>query len=565
MSSDWPQDAVEWGELLPEDFGACLQYVQDTQPSAKGALLRSRFRYRKDEFLKYCWPERFSLPFNEMHRHLFEVGDIPPWDLRRKPDTLHAVAAPRGMGKSAVCSFGDLVHAIVYDLEAFIVLISSGRDLVWDLSADLLGQFKPMEDGQTDDRRLSTLYGPFQTKGGKSAWSVSVKDRPPIAIATRSFGQDIRGIKHPSRGIRPTLIVLDDAEKKDRVRNPDQRTVWESTLTKDILKLSDRRRGSAFRFVGTILHTDSILSRRMRDPGWKARKYAAILEWPSDAAKKLWEECRQIWADLTRGDARRLDAVAYYEKHREKMDEGAVLLDPEGMPLFQLYELIWSQGYAAFLQEMQNEPVDPSVQVFNPERFSYFTVEHDEKGAYLYVEGARPRIVRWESLTRKFTQWDPSEGSLGGDPAAIATVARDAHGYKYVLNCWMALRPPSTQREALWSEAEAWGCARARIESNGFQDLAAEPFERERTSRREEGRFWRLDLEYKASHQNKEERIASSEPEITNGWLLFNRAISPQVFAQYSIWPSGDHDDGPDAIQGASSQLGGAGDIGMTS
>jgi len=562
----FPDDAAAWAELDPETFGEHFRYVYSHNPAKIPALLRLRFRHRKDEFLKYCWPERFGLPFNDMHRHLFEVSDVLPWHERPKPDLLDAVAAPRGMGKSSIASFGDVVHAIVYDVEAFIVLISSGRDLVWDLSIDLLNQFKPLPDGSKDLRPLTRLYGPFRTNGGKMQWQVSVRGRPEIALTTKSFGQDIRGIKHPTRGIRPTLVILDDAEKKDRVRNPEQRALWESTLSKDILKLSGRESGTAFRFVGTILHTDSILSRRLKDPGWRSEKYAAILQWPSERAQGFWEKCRSIWADLSLGPQRRRKALEYYEKRRPIMEEEVELLDPVGMPLFTLYELIWSQGLASFLQEMQNDPVDPTVAIFHSPRFSYFSVQTNDKGErFLVVEGERPRVVAEDDLVYKVLHWDPSEGSVAGDYAAIALVARDIHGYKYVLACWMARRPPSAQRDALWSMAEMWNVRRARIESNGFQDLAAEPYERERDQRRLDGRYWQLEIEHKAASTSKDERIASLEPEVSNGWILFNRALSKEVLAQFDMFPGGDHDDGPDAIQAACAQLGYAGGVGMRS
>ncbi len=562
-----PQNAMEWADPEPAEFGRILGHIRKSAPpdrvnEAIFAALRLRFRYRIDEFMRFCWPGRFELPFNEMHGYLFEISDVLPYDQRKKPDILEAVAAPRGMGKSSLSSFGVISHDIAYDNEAFIVLISSARELAWDLSFDLISQFKPPPNGAEDDRRFTRLYGPFNVVGGKSAWQVSVQGRPTVAVTTRSFGQAIRGIKHPGRGIRPTKVVIDDGEDKNRVRSPEQREVWQSTLSNDILKLSARHTGTVFQFVGTILHPDSILNRRMKDPGWRSKRFAAILAWPSN--RDLWEECRQIWCDLERGDQRRTDALAFYHEHRAEMDEGAELLDPVGMPLFQLYELIWAQGYASFLKEMQNEPIDPNVQIFHSETFTRFDVRADDRGSYLYVHAPRPRIVRFENLVRKFIQWDPAGGDLAGDYAAIACVARDNNGYKYVLGVWMAKRKPSIQREALWTMAEQWEVRQSAVESNGFADLVAEPFERERIERREGGQFWRLEVVRRPASSNKEERIASSEPEISNGWLAFNSDTPREVFAQYDQFPSGDHDDGPDAIQAAASELGSAGEIGMT-
>ncbi len=41
------------------------------------------------------------------------------------------------------------------------------------------------------------------------------------------------------------------------------------------------------------------------------------------------------------------------------------------------------------------------------------------------------------------------------------------------------------------------------------------------------------------------------EPAVANGWLTFNRALSRRFWLQWVDHPTGDHDDGPDATEGA--------------
>ena len=57
---------------------------------------------------------------------------------------------------------------------------------------------------------------------------------------------------------------------------------------------------------------------------------------------------------------------------------------------------------------------------------------------------------------------------------------------------------------------------------------------------------------YHEQHQNKEDRIATLEPAIANGWLAFNEKDLPGEFwTQFRQFPSADHNDAPDAVQGA--------------
>ena len=57
---------------------------------------------------------------------------------------------------------------------------------------------------------------------------------------------------------------------------------------------------------------------------------------------------------------------------------------------------------------------------------------------------------------------------------------------------------------------------------------------------------------YHEQHQNKEDRIETLEPAIANGWLAFNeRDLPPEFWTQFRQFPSADHNDAPDAVQGA--------------
>lgn len=524
-------------EMSGAEFTALVQRVD---PADVFALLRARWADPRhlDEFARYCFPDRFTLAFSDLHLALFALHEVPSWNARTE-DVRSAVAAPRGFAKSTIASFLRLAHDVVYDREAYIALMSATQRLSLSLSRDLRGQFL------AKDTPFVRLYGPFRVTGGVGEWEVSVRGRPSVGFLARSFGTEIRGAKHPTRGVRVTKAVIDDGEKKDRVRNPEQRAIWEDVLNKDVLKLGPRQGGLVVEVVGTVLHQDSMLARRLKDPGWKSQRWKAIIKWPE--RMDLWERCRGIWADLTLGKHRRSAALAFYRANREAMNEGAEILDPAAKSLFQLFELIWTEGMSSFLSELQNEPRDPSTAIFSSEKFARFRFIGD---GTLEVLGESKRRVKLSDL-RLFGRWDPATGVLHGDYASIAVVGRDTYGYAYALAAWMARVPPSLQLAAAWTIAERFDLRRMTVESNGFQTLAAEPYRREREARREAGQFWQLQLEEAPSTDNKEARIATMEPDITNGWLLFSTDIPQEVLQQFDEFPTGEHDDGPDALQAA--------------
>lgn len=524
--------------MPPESFESLFEAAT---PKGRRELLRARFRFDLAGFCKWCWPERFDLPFNALHFSLFDVALHRPGWQERDDVVRSAFAAPRGYAKSTISSFALLAHRIVYGLEAYIVLLAVEQSLSRRLSRELRGAF-------VSDSRLAELYGPFEVTGGVDEWEVSVAGAAPVALLAKSQGSSVRGAKHPSRGIRPTLILLDDVEHKDRVRNPIQRGLTWSWVQSDVMKLGRRQGGTDVWWRGTILHPEAALAKLMTTPGWDAQRWKAIISWPERA--DLWARCGEIYCDLTLGAYRVPAAKAFYAANKAEMDRGVEVLDPAVEDIFRLYEQIWVDGLAAFLREKQNDPNDPTASLFLPERFSRFRID----GEVLVTRGGRR--VKLTDL-RKFAHWDPSLGLPDGDFGAIAVVGRDHWGYTYVLDCWLARQKPTEQLAAAWRLAERWGLSRVTFEDNGFQSLVAESFPRQREERRKNREFWQLTMDGVTSSENKEGRIGALEPDTAAGWLLFGEHLPAELLQQFQRFPGGDHDDGPDAVQRAWERAGG--------
>lgn len=553
--AELPYDA-ELAEALrdmpAEDFEALLEDARDDKPLLT-AILRARYRWHLDEFCRAMWPDRFNLPFNAFHRNSFARALSYEPSKTRKSSPRSATAAPRGYAKSTISTFAVLVHATVYGIEDYVVIISAGKRLALALTKDIKSAF------DEPDSPLSRVYGPFKVEGGIEEPLIGVRGRPSVGFLAASFGSEVRGARHPTRGIRPGRVNLDDSERADRVRSPEQRAIWWARLNKDIAKLGQRGAGFIIDAVGTVLHVDSMLANLINRPGWDSVVYKAIISWPERA--DLWDECRQVWTKLTLGKADRTGALAFYEANRAEMDRGVEVLDPGVEDIFALYEQIWTEGLASFLQEKQNEPRYAAAAYFDSAKFTRFRIQ----GANLLT--ADGRTVPIDSL-RKVAYLDPipgdelralgDEGGSGsGDFAAIAILGRDKHGYTYVLDLWMKRAKDSDQLAALWSLCERWGCQRAWIESVAFSRIFSTEFRRQRMERQKQGKFFQVDGEPHHPTGAKEDRIAGLEPPISNGWLQFSTAIPQPALAMFDDFPDGSHDDPPDAVAGAWECIGG--------
>lgn len=541
---DWETAAKTIAALTPAEFSRRWTQLKGKQADE---ALRMRWRYRVDEFLRYCFPRLFSRPWNRYHLEVLNREKLA-FHQRSGRNLFRTTAAPRGIAKTTLAK-GDIVHDVVYGIEQYILVVSAETKLARNIAKHLLRIF------QDKKSRLSQLYGPFEVIGGVEGFSVSVRGRAPIGIFPRSMSTQIRGANED--GARPSRILVDDGEHPKRVKNPDLRAEDWQFLQDDIIKSAPIEGGLILDWNGTVLHRDSVLAKLLKDAGWKASFYQAVEAWPERT--DLWERCGRIWKDLGLGDieVRRQCALAFYAANKAEMDRGVRVLDENALPIFRCYEAIWSGGLRSFLREFQNQPTSDGASLFESSKFKRFHLHN----GWIIVDG-RQRVklsdlriaLRLDPIPGKELSGFDEDGPGAGDRAAIAVVGRDGQGYGYVLAVWGKRCKDSVQLATLWALAEHWSCGnpcKATIESNGFQRLLGRAFRTQQKARREAGKYWQVAVEDDNSSTDKNDRIASLEIPTSNDWLLFNDAISPEVFQEADDFPNGDHDDYWDAIEGA--------------
>jgi len=524
--------------LLASTAADFLDEIETWEPSEQDDAMWVRCEQDRALFCAAFFPDRFALPFNQMHRAFL---DRPKqrWTERTSP-VKQADAAPRGGAKSTLESFANLVHDAVYGFEHYVCILSTTFDLSEDLVEDLHRVF--LDDEAYAD--LHRVYGPFLVDGTKTDFVVKVPgwDIRGTRFKAFSFGSTIRGTKHV--GVRPSKVVMDDSEHPEKVRSPDQRNKTADFLAKDVLKAGDRF--TLYRMIGTVLHGDAVLARVLASPGWISTKWRAIQAWPE--RMDLWNVAKALWEELD--DPDRLEtARAFYEANRADMDAGASVLWPEGESLWDLMVLLWSDGQAAFNSEKQNEPSDPERQAFDVEAFRRCTFDGRT------ITNANGRKVSLTACRVGF--WlDPRASSeiKRNDYSALAMVARDPSGYRYVLRCDLVRDSPAAARARVWALWEVFAHLRGAkwgYEDNGFAALNDEGWDRERERRRNAGAAYSLTVKGYASTTNKHDRILRLQPDIANGHLQFADDLNPLVFNQFRDLGSGTHDDGPDAIERA--------------
>ena len=538
--------------LPPADF---IRGLRPLPPDRKRAAMRARWRYDQGGMLKYCFPRLYPRRWNRYHLDML-AREKQPWAERVPFNLYRADAAPRSIAKTTLLK-GDLLHDVAYSLEDFIVVVSAETRLARSITRHLFRIFTARTG------RFVELYGPFVVEGGVDAFSVTTPNGHRTGFLARSFGTQIRGANDD--GPRPTKIVVDDGERPDRVRNPVTRQQWMEFLEDDIINAGPDVGGLVLEWKGTVLHPDAVLARLFKNPGWATAKYRAMEGRPTHP--ELWEECRKVFVDLSRGELReRYDAAkAFHDAHREAMNEGVTMLDDISYPLFALYLEVWTKGWRSVMRDRQNEPRDSESSLFNlddptqPGHIRRCRIDgrfiHTSRGTIIPI--ASCEVALW---------LDHSGGKRRSDFPALCAMAKDAEGWRYWIRCDLTRRQPSLQHAALWGMWEHFAALRPRVgcDVTGTQGLLGEAMDRIRDERRAAGRPWDMDVTaFTYAKRSAESLIEAWEPALAGGFVEVDVAIGEGAETQIRDFSPGadkGHDDALAAAERADWLLMGAPD-----
>lgn len=486
-------------------------------------------------FGRAYFPHYFSRPSPEFHRELDDIwqqgvmkGKAPVTASERKKisrmeGVKRVVAAPRGHAKSTSLTFKGTIHAVAYEYKHYPIIISDSSEQAEGFLDNIRIEFEENEALRED-------FGDLKGKVWRSNVLVTSTN---IKVEGIGSGKKIRGRKH--RNWRPDLLVLDDIENDENVLTPGQRSKLESWFLKAVSKAGDDY--TDIIYIGTLLHYDSLLAKTLKNPGYRAIKYRAVISFAKEDA--LWKRWEEIFTDLSNED-RQADARAFFESNREKMLEGTKVLWKEKWSYYDLMVMRVTEGEASFNSEEQNEPINPEDCIFNEEWFEYYNdAEIDFKDKNFVFFGFL----------------DPSLGkNRKSDFSAIITMAKHrVTGYMYVVDADIERRhPDQIIKDAL--EKERW---LRRDYGRGYKKFGAETvqfqwFLKEELAKASAGAGLYLPIEEVPQNSDKTMRIQTLQPDVKNHYIKFNKRHK-LLMEQMKYFPMGAHDDGPDALEGCRS------------
>lgn len=310
------------------------QYKSEDKQEELKQLLRYWFSFEEniDTFSKFFFPKYINGTVPDFHKEFYNIL------LKESND---AFASHRGSAKSTTVGLVYISWCIVNNAEPYIVYISQNHAKTVQFITPLRWEFKT-------NMWLRFVYGDLDPAKAREEMQRDREDCIDInnqRIEAVSFEKNMRGFKY--KNMRPSLIICDDIEDDERVKNPLLREKDAQKLNKVIIPSLDIN--GRIKMIGTILHLDSLLSKKIKT--YKGKIFRALLE----NGKPLWEQ---------RFTPEKLEAI--------KKDIGSV----------------------AFQQEYMNDPVDNETAIISSElvRKSYdcnFNVTYEDmERVYLGVDFA---------------------------------------------------------------------------------------------------------------------------------------------------------------------------------
>ncbi len=363
-----------------------------------------------DDFRFFCetyFPQAFFRGWSDDHLRVIEKIERAVID-----GGLFAFAMPRGSGKTTIARMSAL-WAILSGRRPSVCLIGGSKERATDLLspirteilqngllvADFPDAIYPLRKLENNARRQGSQHVAGELtlvrwSSDKLVFPSVVGENLPMElrkagyeigpaagsiINVTSLDSNLRGQQHTrpdGRILRPSLVLLDDPQTRESARSMHQTKFRLQLLNGDVLGMAGPGESISGVLTCTKIYegdlADQVLDRE-KCPEWQGECTKMVYSFPTN--EQLWQQYADLRSDSLRAGNGGREATEFYEKHREAMDEGAVVAWPDRYdPKKELSALQHAMNLKlrdeeAFFAEYQNEPIveQESDEVLTPD------------------------------------------------------------------------------------------------------------------------------------------------------------------------------------------------------
>lgn len=422
---------------------------------------------------KTLFPERFDRPFDRQHHKIFQVLD---------DDSIQKVVikAPRGIGKTSISNFAFPAKKILFREKKYIVPISN-------TATQAVLQAENLKRELVSNIIISKIFGPMKSEQfSKEQWVTE----GGTMVMPRGSGQQVRGLLYGNS--RPDLILCDDLEDAEGVRNEEQRKKLKQWFFADVVNSVDRgKKDWKIVVIGTLLHEDSLLQNLLDDPTWE-----------------------HIELDLC--------------------DDDYTSLWPGFIPTEEVKKIV--EGYRiqgeldVFYREYRGMAISKEDATFMASYFKYY----EETSADFDKRDLENVVIVDPAKTTKLHSAESAVIGIGIDLMKGCVYVRDLTAKKF---------HPDQLYSEVFSMADRLRARVIGLEVTSLNEFITYPFKNEMLRR---GKLYEV-VELNARGK-KEDRIAALVPMYRQGLILHNKAVTGPLEAQLLSFPSSRRFDCMDAL-----------------
>ena len=279
------------------------------------------------------------------------------WKMFCYPHPQVAIAAPRRHAKTTAITQTCTLAAVCFREREYVIIVSDtitqANQFLGDIKKELL-----------DNEALRSLFKIKELiKDSEDDMICICEDGHMFRITAKGAEQKIRGLKWNNK--RPDLIICDDLENDEIVLNKERRAKFKRWFYASLMPSRSYR--GIVRYVGTILHNDSLLESVMPRKGDKNTVEEPLKSYSKrDPSKLAWYSVKYrahdpsfkhiLWSEL-------YDANHFRTLRQQHIDDGMA---------------------DVYSQEYLNYPLDENLSYFRRTDFTDFSdadrVKFDEAG-----------------------------------------------------------------------------------------------------------------------------------------------------------------------------------------
>lgn len=428
---------------------------------------------------KVLFPEVFTAPFSSLHNQVFDLIDSG----HRKI----AIAAPRGLGKTSIART-VLSKKILFRDVNFACYVSNSAT-----SAEM--QTENIKRSLQSSRLIRQFFGSIKLSDNPFSEDDTFSKKAWVAfgntfVLPRGWGQQVRGLNWAN--YRPQLVIIDDLENKEEIKNEDIRKKMKEWFFSDLLKTESMYgEPCVFIYIDTIKHEDSLLQNLLDSPEWASVRLS-ICDDNFESKDENYMTTEEIKQE--------------YEEHKDKG----------------LTDL--------FFMERMNIPISLEDAVFKVDRFKYFNDYGDELKVY---EKDKTVTVRKRDLTVVVIVDPAKTVKLHSAESAVVTIGVDRRSRRlFVLDIVSDKFYPDQLYNAMFDAVVRHKARVLAVEVTSLHQFISQPIESEMRVRGIYPFYVELNAQGK-----KEDRVATLAPLYRLGYMYHNKANCLKLETQLQWFP----------------------------